>query len=157
MQANANTMPEQGMTKKEEQMVKLGARLITDQSGGVETAEAAKIRFAGQNSKTATILVNVESAFIQCIEWAMEFMGGTAEPVIGINKELYDKTLDPQMVIAQLQLVDRGILAKKDFRDNLRKGNVIEADRSDEDIDADAEVTDSEGLFTPGPGGNGEQ
>ena len=141
LQAAGNSMPEQGMKNKEEQMIKLGARLIQDQ-GGVETAEAAKIRFSGQNSKIASILINVEAAFEQCAEWAKMFMGGTAETEIEINKELYEKTIDPQMLIAQMQLMDRGVIAKKDLRTNMRKGNLIDSDRTDEDIEAETETGD---------------
>ena len=141
LQASPNQMPQMGMQDKEKQLIKLGARLIQDQ-GGVETAEAAKIRFAGQNSKIASILVNVESAMEQVFMWAGEFMGATSEPEVEINKELYDKTTDPQMIMAQIQLMDRAVIAKKDLRDNLRKSNLIDPDRSDDEIDTESESVD---------------
>ena len=41
LQADANTMPAMGMDRKEAELVKIGAKIISDQ-GGIETAEAAK-------------------------------------------------------------------------------------------------------------------
>ena len=139
LQAAPNSMPEAGMTAKELQMVKLGARLITDASG-TETAEAARIRYAGQNSKLAAVVGNAEAALKQCFEWAMQFMGGAGENEYVLNREFYDKTADPQMVIAKIQLLDRGVIAMRDMRDGLRSTGVIESDRTDEEIEAEAEV-----------------
>ncbi len=41
------------------------------------------------------------------------------------------------MILAQVQLWQQGFIAKKDLRVNLRQAGIIEADRTDEDIDAD--------------------
>ena len=138
MQAEANQMPLKGMEIKEQQMVMIGTRIIQD-SSGVETAEAAKIRFAGQNSKLGSIIINVEAAFVQCFKWAGEFMGGTKEPEVDINKDLYDKTIDPQLVMAQIQLHDRGIIAKSDVQDNMRDVGIVGENRTNEQIDDEAE------------------
>jgi hypothetical protein len=138
LQANENQMPLKGMEIKEKQMISIGARLIQDQ-GGVETAEAARIRFAGSNSKLGSIIVNVEAAFYKCYLWAMEFMGGTQEPEIEINKDLYQATLDPQLIMASIQLMDRAVIAKSDLQHILRRGGMIRDDRTDEDIDGEAE------------------
>lgn len=139
LQADPNQMPEKGMEFKEKQMIMIGTRLIQD-SAGVETAEAAKIRFAGQNSKVSSLVVNVESAFKQSLEWAGEFMGATGDVEVNINKELYDKTIDPQMVMALIQAMDRGVIAKPDLQDNLRSAGVIKPERTNDEIDAEAEV-----------------
>ena len=134
LQAEANIMPERGMEAKESQMVRIGAKIITD-SGGVETAEAAKIRFAGQNSKLGMLVTNVEKGIANAINWSMEFMGGSGENEIEVNRDFYEATLDPQLLVANMQLLDRGIIAKSDMRSNLRKKGLIEAERTDEEID----------------------
>jgi hypothetical protein len=142
LQANPNQMPAEGMKEKESQMVKIGAKIITD-AKGVETAEAAKINFAGSTSQLGIIVGNVGSAFIQCIEWCLEFMNGAGQEFkLEINREFYDATLDPQMVMAQIQLHDRGLIADEDVRWNLRRGNMISDQRTDEEIDAEAEAAE---------------
>ena len=141
LQAGENQMPLKGMEIKEMQMVKIGARIIQDQ-GGTETAEAAKIRFSGQNSKLGSIIVNIEEGFYKCFYWAMDFMGGTVEPIIEVNKEFYDATIDPQLLMAQIQLMDRGVIAKDDVRDLMRKANLIDSERTNQVLDGDVESTD---------------
>ena len=138
IQANPNQMPERGMVMKEAQMVMLGARLIMDNKG-VETAEAARIRFSGQNSLLGLVVGNVESAMIQCMVWAGEFMGSTEEITYIINREFYDATLNPQSIMAQIQLMDRGVIADTDLRTNLRKGGLIAAGRTDDEIEGESE------------------
>jgi hypothetical protein len=124
---------------KEAQLVKIGAKIISDQ-GGVETAEAARIKFAGQNSKLGLVIMNTELAFDQCFEWMMGFQGSTGENVFNINKQFYDATVDPQLLIAQMQLLDRQVIAKTDVRRMMRKGGMIEHDRTDEDIEGEVEA-----------------
>lgn len=141
LQADPNQLPLKGMETKEQQMIKIGARIIQD-STGQETAEAAKIRFAGQNSKLGVIVGNVESALLQCFEWVGMFMGAEGENLIDINKEFYDKSIDPQLVIASIQLLDRGVIAKADLQDDLRSGGMIKQERTNEMIDDEAEVVD---------------
>jgi hypothetical protein len=146
LQASENQMPLKGMEIKEMQMVKIGARIIHDQ-GGAETAEAAKIRFSGQNSKLGSIIINIEEGFYKCLNWAMQFMGGTAEPVIQVNKEFYDATINPQLLIAQMQLLDRGVIARDDVRDYMRRGSLIDAERTNQLLDDEIESTDITGLI----------
>ena len=136
LQANANQMPSEGMKAKESQMVKIGAKIIADNSGGVETAETAKIRFAGQNSKLGTVVSNVESAIERCLAWCTEFMGGNPDNnEIEINKQFYDATINPQLIVAKIQLMDRGVISVQDVRASLRKSGLIDSDKTDEEID----------------------
>lgn len=134
LQASPNQMPERGMELKETQMVKIGAKIIAE-SGGVETAEAARIRFAGQSSKLALVVSNTEKSLLRVMSWIAEFMNSTGENIVTINKEFYESTVNPQLLIANMQLLDRGVIAKSDLRDQMRKSNLIDADRSDDDID----------------------
>ena len=137
VQADPNQLPLAGMEIKEKQMIMIGARIIQD-STGQETAEAAKIRFAGQNSKLGLIVTNTENGFIKVIEWVKEFMGSVDDATITMNKQFYDATIDPQLLTAQMMASDRGIISKTDIRTNMRKAQLIAADRTDEQIDQEA-------------------
>ena len=148
LQSAPNQMPERGMELKESQMVKIGTRIIED-SSGAETAEAAKIRFAGQNSKLGSLIINIEEGFRKSLMWMGEFMGGEGEVTLEINKEFYDATIDPQMLAQTMMLQDRGVISKSDVRYLLRRGNLLEADRTDEEIEADAEVAEIEPVIPP--------
>ena len=148
LQSEPNQMPVRGMELKESQMVKIGTRIIED-SSGAETAEAAKIRFAGQNSKLGSLIINIEEGFRKSLMWMGEFMGGEGEVTLEINKEFYDATIDPQMLSQTMILLDRGLVGKSDVRYLLRRGNLLEADRTDEEIEADAEVAEVEPVIPP--------
>jgi Hypothetical protein len=139
-------MPERGMELKEQQMVKIGTRIIQD-STGAETAEAAKIRFAGQNSKLGSLIVNVEAGFTKALEWLGEFMGGEGDITLEINKEFYDSTIDPQMLAQAMVLQDRGVIGKTDLRYLLRRSNLLDDERTDQEIDNDAEVVEVEPVI----------
>ena len=117
-------------------MIQICAKIITD-SGQAETAEAAKIRFAGQNSKLATIVSNIEDAYKTAFEWALMFSGGDGDIVFTLNREFYDKAVDPQLIMAKIQLLDRQVISTADMRSYMRDANIIASDRTDEDIDDD--------------------
>lgn len=137
LQAAPNQMPLEGMRTKETQMIQIGAKIITE-AGGVETAEAAKIRFAGQNSKLGTVVDNIEQAYETLLEWALLYLGGGEQDInISLNKEFYERGADPQMITAQLMMMDRQVISLQDIRNFLRNTGTVDADRSDEDIDND--------------------
>lgn len=138
LQVNDNLMPERGMAAKESQLMKIGARIIQDARGN-ETENAARMRYAGQTSPLSAIVGNVESAFRQCLKWCAEFMGVTGDSKIDINREFYDRKMDAQSIMANIALLDRGAVAMTDLRSNLRASGVLDNDRTDEEIDGEAE------------------
>lgn len=140
LQATPNQLADVAMQRKEEQAVMIGARLVM-QAGSNETAEAARIKHSGENSVLSTIAHNVTDALFVCIKWAIRFMSNddANDPIFKISDQFFDVTLDPQMIIAQLQLFNNGIIASRDIRNTLRKTGAIKSDRTDEDIDADVE------------------
>jgi hypothetical protein len=71
-------------------------------------------------------------------------MGGEGEVTLNINKEFYDATIDPQMLAQAMVLQDRGVIGKTDLRYLLRRSNLLDDERTDEEIDNDAEVVEVE-------------
>lgn len=136
LQAESNSMPVLGMELKETQMVKTGAKVISD-SGKVETAEAAKIRFAGQNSKLGMIVINAQMGILKVFGWVGQYMNASDDNKLVINTQFYDATVNPQLIMANIQMLDRGIVAKSDLRTHARKTGLISPDRTDEDIIAE--------------------
>jgi hypothetical protein len=142
LQADESQLARELMKDKEEQMLMIGARIV-QQGGGAETAEAVRIRYSSDNSVLGTIAGNVSEAVRLALFDAQRFMmdaveeGGT---VFWLNQEFFDQVMDAQAILAQVQLWQQGIIAKKDLRTNLRQAGVIESDRTDEDIDDDREA-----------------
>ena len=139
MQAEANGAAFEAMEHKEEQIVKIGARVITDRTGN-ETAEAARIRFSSENSVLGDVVVNLSTALTQCLRWCAEFMGELGESKYEINTNFFDKSLDPQTIMALITSFDRGALGMTDLRRSLRSADFTE--RTDEEIDEEVGVAD---------------
>ena len=69
VQADPNNLVLEAMKAKENAMIAIGARIVTDR-GGNETAEGARIRFASENSVLGDIVHNLSQAIEQCLAWA---------------------------------------------------------------------------------------
>ena len=128
------------MKDKQDQMVAIGAKLI---SGPVanQTAEASRINASSENSVLDTIVGNLSDAITSALEYAALFIGANPDDCsFELNKDFYDDGIDPQVLIAMIQLADRGDIAQTDVRAYLRKVEAIEPHRTDENIDDDAET-----------------
>lgn len=163
LQAKETQLARELMKDKEDQMLMIGARIV-QKGGGAETAEAVRIRYSSDNSVLGTIAGNVSESMKLAILEAERFMMGEpdeAKTVFWLNQEFFDEAMDAQMILAQVQLWQQGIIAKRDLRTNLRQAGTIESDRTDEDIDDDIEaqppVTGNDTGNEPPPGDGNEQ
>ncbi|MBP5948532.1 MULTISPECIES: DUF4055 domain-containing protein [unclassified Pseudomonas] len=141
LQADESQLARELMKDKEEQMLMIGARIV-QQGGGAETAEAVRIRYSSDNSVLGTIAGNVSEAVRLSLFDAQRFMMDAIDEtgtVFWLNQEFFDQVMDAQSILAQMQLWQQGIIAKKDLRTNLRQAGVLESDRTDDDIDDDRE------------------
>jgi hypothetical protein len=138
LQADPNQLVMEAMKAKEQQMVAIGARIITDRADR-ETAEAARIRFASENSVLGDVVGNLSEGIRKCIEWVGEFMNAdTSDAYFEINREFYDKTVDPQMIMSMVTLLDRDIIGEQDIFDRLKGAGLVDQDRTMEDIKDEA-------------------
>lgn len=137
LQAQPNTLAKDAMLTKEQQAVMLGAKLITPQASN-ETAEAARIRNASEVSVLDAVATNVSEAIRKGLKWCAEFMGGNPEEVeFELNYDFYPKGKDPQMIMAEIQLFDRGVIGITDLRNTARETGMINPNRTDEMIEAE--------------------
>lgn len=133
LQPNANNLVAEAMRAKEAQMVAIGARIITDR-GNNETAEGARIRFASENSVLGDIVNNLSEAIQTCIGWCVEYMGGSDQFEFELNSEFYDKSVDPQLIMSMVQLMDRQIISDQDIFMRLKAAGIIDGERTLEDV-----------------------
>jgi len=60
---------------------------------------------------------------------------GTDESVeFEINREFYDKSVDPQLIMSMVTLMDRQIISDQDIFDRLKAAGIVEGDRTLEDV-----------------------
>jgi hypothetical protein len=148
VQANPNQLADEAMKSKLKQAAYIGARLIAE-PGGRETAEAARLRFSSQNSALHTIVLNVDDALTKCMEFCILFMGGNKEAIdFKLNRQFYDETADPQMMLALINAFQNGLMTLEEARNELKQRNVLDVDKSMEEFnnelaDQDPFVTDT--------------
>ena len=143
VQASENQLADKLMERKEEQMRKLGARMIV--VGTIEntkqTATQSKIDATGESSMLNTIVDNVSSAIQACLVWCGEYMGADAtDAVFQLNKKFFDDDANPQLLMAAIQLNDRAIIAKSDLQDMARSQGIVKETRTNEEIDGEVEI-----------------
>ena len=120
-------------------MRKLGARMVEDCAN--KTATQSRIDATGESSILATIADNVSGGLQTCIDWCGQFMGVDAtESVYQLNKKFFDDDANPQLMMAAIQLNDRGVIAKSDLQDMARSQGIVNPERTNEDIDGEVEV-----------------
>ena len=51
-----------------------------------------------------------------------------------INREFYDKSVDPQMIMAMVTLMDREIISENDIFSKLKSAGLVDPERTIEDI-----------------------
>ncbi len=131
LQANPNQLVMEAMKSKELAMVAIGARIITDRTGN-ETAEGARIRFASENSVLGDLVGNLSEALEVCVNWVAEFMGVPVNDDVRfkINNEFYDKSVDPQLIMSMVTLLDRDIIGEADIFDRLKSAGVVDPMRT---------------------------
>lgn len=148
VQAQANGAANEAMVRKEEQMVMLGAQIVRPQ-GGVETAEAAKIRAGAETSTLNTLTKNVSTAIENRLKDTYRFAVDVAVAALEADldliqyqlpSDLYFTKPDAQIFSAMIMGRDRGIIAKSDVRSWLKDNRLLDPERTDGDIDTEIET-----------------
>lgn len=127
----------------EERMAILGARIISQERKGVEAAETAKIHRAGENSVLADFAINMSIIFTKLLKIYLEWSAGTDiqddEIKVKINTDYDVSTMSSQQLTALVSLWQTGAIAKSDLFYNLKDGEILEADRKFDDLNAEVD------------------
>ena len=111
------------------------------QKNAAEAAAAKRMDHSDEDSALSTIATSIEVAVKQAVDWALQYMGNTAEYDLGIPDNLSDETLDPQEVAQLLALANSGVITKETLITTLVKGEVLDVDPVEE-----AELASQESL-----------
>lgn len=142
VQANPNQLAEAAMQSKLKQAAYIGARLISE-PGGRETAEAARLRYSSQNSALHTLVLNVDEAIEKSLGYVTKFMGGDPNSVeFRLNRQFYDESADPNLIAQSILLYDRGLMSREEIRDDLKQKNVLDVNKTIEELDDELANTD---------------
>ncbi len=145
-QAAPNQLADEAMKRKEQQAVMIGAKLITPTATN-ETAEAARMRHSGETSILSVMAKNIEKGLTKSVWHVLRFMDSRVDTLerdairIDLNDQFFDSSIDPNMIMAQIQLAQKGIIDIKDIRNTLRKFGQLEDNRTDSEIDRDVAIS----------------
>lgn len=142
---------EKRVAKKEEYMAYLGARMLSPEKKAVETAETAAIHRSGETSVLASLAAAVGQAIEDAVKFMAEWAGASGEVTIKLNNDFTAVKMTAQELTALFQTYQGGGMAFADFLFNLKRGEIIQEDRTEEDIRSEIETANPMG----GEGGNG--
>lgn len=142
VQMEANTAAREAMIDKQEQMKAFLAEFYNEKGSNNQTAEEARIKASAQSNILSTITGNISEAIEAAIEDAALFVGisNTDSIEFRLNTEFFPLILTTAEITSMLTLKEKGIIATKDVRDKLRQASVIDPERTDQELDAEAEI-----------------
>jgi hypothetical protein len=105
-------------------MASIGARMLSDQSGGVKAAETARIELSSETATLMTIVNIVEDA-LEKILAIIKGWSGVDNGFIELNRDFIDVKLDSQSLLALLQTWQSGAISLNTFLYQLEKGELL--------------------------------
>lgn len=129
------------MADDKDSMAVLGARIIANQKKGVESAETAKIHNSAENSVLASFANNMSQIFSRLLRIYLEWSTGSdiaPENVkVKINTDFDVATMSATELTALVALWQSGGIAKSDLFRNLKEGEILDADRQLDEMNAE--------------------
>ena len=108
-------------------MVLLGARLLEPQKREAETAEALRLRQAGESATLSNMADTVSWGLTTILGWAAEWVGANpAENFITLNQEFSDTTMSEDEAVQVATRWQMGACTEDDMFHLYRQGGRIE-------------------------------
>lgn len=139
-QPSPNVLANDLAKNKEQQMIALGAQLISE-GGGAETAEAVRTKKSADASMLSIVGINVSNGYTKSLGWIARFLNVDFEGEFQLNSNFFDTKLtaqERQQIIVEWQ---SGLYPVRVAREQLQASKVIS---SDEDLDILQEEVDGE-------------
>lgn len=132
---------EKRIQKKEEYIAFLGARMLAPDKKGVESADTANIHRAGETSVLASLAAAVSQAIEDAVAFMAEWAGMSGKVSFKLNNDFTAVKMTAQELTALFQTYQGGGMAFADFLYNLKRGEIIQEDRTEEDIRSEIETS----------------
>ncbi len=140
VQPSPNVLANDLAKGKEQQMIALGAQLISD-SGGLETAEAVRTKKSADASMLSIIGINVSNGYTKSLGWIARFLNVEFKGEYQLNSNFFDIKLtgqERQQIVVEWQ---SGLYPARVAREQLQASKVIS---NDEDLDTLQDEVDAE-------------
>lgn len=122
------------MDEKIDTMATLGARMLSVNMNRNETLDTATQRTRSELALLHAVVVMVEMGLNRQLRLAAQWMGEDAdEASIKLSRDFIETTIDPKMMDALNKALMSGSISRETYMANLRKGEIIDANRTDEE------------------------
>ena len=105
-------------------MASIGAKMLTNESGGVKAAETARIDASSETATLSIIANSVDSAMRSILMLITDWLN-ISKIDFAINRDFIDVKLDPQALTALLQTWQSGGMSLHSFLYQLEKGELL--------------------------------
>lgn len=144
---------EAAMEKKEKHMVVLGARIIESEQPEAESGVAKEVDSDRDSSQLATISRAASEVMTAALQDARNWYQLTDDVGVTVNTDFFGRRISPAEVQMIVELWQQRVWARSDVRRELRSGELIPQERTDEMIDAELDLEEPAGGFEVMPEG----
>ncbi|WP_420106876.1 DUF4055 domain-containing protein [Herbaspirillum huttiense] len=127
---------EKNLSRKENQMAILGARLLEAPKKGVEAAETAGIHRAGENSVLASVAQTLSEGLEKALELLILWAGIDGEVEFHLNRDFFPMPMSSDELTALTQALLQGAISFETYFAQLQAGEIIVATRTVEEEEA---------------------
>lgn len=132
---------EKRLAKKEEYMAFLGARMLAPDKKGVESSETAQIHRMGEISVLSSLAASASESIKRALMFMADWSGFDPTNItFYLNSDFITIQMDAPKLLALLQLWQGRGIAFADLLDNLKKGDIVRDDRTEEEIKSETET-----------------
>lgn len=129
------------LNQKEGLMAVLGARLLEESKRAAETAEAIRLRQAGEGSVLRKTASSVEEGFTFLLYWIAEWLVLQGDISLELNKDYGVGSMDSATLASLMVAVQSGLLSKDTWLYNMKRSDFIPDDVTIEDERAKIDIT----------------
>lgn len=126
--------------KKEQYMAALGARMLAPEKKAAEAADTANIHRSGETSVLASLAASVSQAIEDAVRFMAEWAGMSGNVTFKLNTDFSAVKMSAQELTALFQTYQGGGMAFADFLWNLKKGEIIQEERTEDEIRSEIET-----------------
>lgn len=129
------------MEQDEERMAILGAKIISNEKKGVESAKAAEIHNSGARSVLAKFANNVSTILTKALSLYLSWTTETdvKDVSFSLNTDFDLSQMDPSLITALVSLWQSGGISKKILFSSLKQGEIVSSEISFEEMQTEIE------------------
>lgn len=153
---------ERAITEKETQMAALGAKMLEPEAKKAEAYDTVELRSSAETSALSKVARAVSGGISDILQWMGWWIGGQSDPEdlsathkIELNRDFLTTRMRPEELQQMVGAYAAGAIDFETLFWNLQRGEMIEPQRTIEEVKASIEANPPGGMTDIGGGGVG--